>query len=1119
MNLKELIKRKILIFDGAMGTQISALRLDNSEFGGYEGLNEWLNITRPDLIEKIHCDYFQAGADIIETNTFNANRIVLSEYGLENKVYEINFKAVEIAKKAKLKYSLNGDKYIAGSIGPSNVSAFIDSRYDFDSIYESYREQAKAMIEAGVDIIIFETAHDILNLKAGLSSVFDLLNIYKKDLPVIASITLDKNNLMLSGHNHQSAYSALEHFPLFAFGFNCSTGPEDMSLRLKDLAGLSRFPTFLMPNAGLPNENGDYDGNPEKFSAVMEGYGSKGLLNIAGGCCGTSPAYIKLLSEKLKGIKPREFKENRIWSLSHINAFYFDEIEPPMLIGERNNSIGSKKFKDAIASGSFNEAVEIAKKQVKAGAHALDICLANPDRNEIEDIKQFLPLISRNIKIPLMIDTTNLEIAELACKITAGKMIVNSVNFEFGEEKAIKAIELNRKYGAKIVFGLIDEDKERGIPILAERKIAIAKRAYEFMVKKNNFPQDDLIFDALVLPVAVGGEYSRSALETIKAVGEIKKLWPDIKTILGISNVSYGLNIRAREVLNSVFLHEAVKEGLDCAIVNIEKLLRYSSIDKMEIELCKDLIYATKESAAKELSDYFKEKKEVKVEKSGNYTNNEKIYFNILNGVKADIEESIREELKIKSPIEIINGPILKAMGEVGRLFSNGELIVTEVLSSAEVTKAAISVLEPELKKNKNSNRGKILLATVRGDVHDIGKNLASVIFESNGFKVIDLGIKVPAEVIVEYALKEKPDFIGLSGLLVRSTEQMSLTAKELSSNGISVPLILGGAALTEKYVINNIIPVYGAAVIYAKDAMDGLNKVLSYLSGDKISYSKGENLEVKENKVAVKEALKINSEYYPSKIAVPKDLKRKIFMDFDIDILFENLDWPMFNFKFLRAGPANKFKIKELEKTLIEFKEEIKKNKLIKAKGVYQFFKANSQNNSVLVFDENENLLTEFVFPRQQSGKFLSIADFVSPIEKGQRDYIAFCAVNCGENLRENISLFKEKGLYVKAYLLESLSLMLAESFTETLHFHIERDWSLLSEKSYDSLSRPKLKGKRYSFGYPACPDLANQAKLFSLIKPEDIGLTLTDNFMMEPVAAVSSFILHNEKAVYFSL
>jgi len=1114
---EEIIKERILIFDGAMGTQIAQAGPAAADFGEYEGLNEYLSVTRPDLIEKIHSDYLAAGADVIETNTFGANAIVLAEYGLGNRVREFNMEAVKIAKRAAEKfYSPARPRFVAGSIGPTTASIFINSKISFDRLREVYFEQVCALIEGGADILLFETAHDILNVKAGLAAALDAFEKHGKRLPLIASLTMDRNDLMLTGHGVEAAYLALDHFPLFALGFNCSTGPEDMALRLKTLSEISRFPVFVMPNAGLPDENGKYLQTPEIFSRTLSGYAAKDYINMAGGCCGTGPGHIKALAENLAGRKPRAFRAKKEWAVSHIDPLFFREIEAPALAGERNNSIGSKKFRDLVAAGKWDEAVDIARAQAKAGAHVLDVCLANPDRNELGDLKVFLPMLSRAVKIPLMIDSTSLEAAELACKISGGKVIINSVNFEFGEEKPLKALELNRKYGAKIIFGLIDEDKEKGIPVLCERKMLIAERAYDFMVRKNGLDPQDLIFDALVFPVGVGGDYKTSAMETVNAIKEAKNAFPGVKTVLGVSNVSFGLPPKAREVLNAVFLHHAIKAGLDLAIVNIEKLLRYASIPDEERRLAEDLLFAKSETASTALADYFRNRKETAPKAAASAgTPEEKIYESILNGVKTGIEENVEEALSAKTPLEIINGPVLKAMARVGRLFSEGELIVTEVLLSAEATKRVVSALEPLMKKSETPKRGRILLATVRGDVHDIGKNLVSIIFESNGFEVTDLGIKVPSETIVEQALRLKPDFIGLSGLLVRSTEQMAVTARELAKSGVKAPLLVGGAALTGKYVLNNIEPVYEGPVFYAADAMDGLNKALDYITG-RLPAKKGEAGGGEDVKQAVP-SRGPNTEFYPDEIPEPKDFERKLFGEFDLEVLFDNLDEEMFNHRFLKLSKARAEKFEVTARLMDAMKAEILDKKLIKPRGMYRFFKAASKENSLLVFDEKNELLEEIFFPRQRKEKFLSITDFVAPLGSGETDYVAFMAATCGGDLKNISEGYRKAGDYLKSYLSEAFALLLAESFMEVLHRFVREDWGIAEKDPPKKLHRMKYRGKRYSFGYPACPDLASQGKLFRLIKPGDIGVTLTEHFMMEPEASVSAFALHNPKAVNF--
>ncbi len=827
--IKKILAERIPVFDGAMGTYLQGFGLKEADYGGHDGLNEILSVTRPDAISRVHEDYLAAGADFVETNTFGANAAVLAEYGLKGRVRELNLAAAKLARAAADRFSTHGARrYVAGSVGPTNKALFVTGGLSFDDLRAIYLEQLSALVDGGVDLLLLETAHDTLNLKAALAAARLAFAKAGRELPVIVSATMDDRNKMLSGHDAEAFFAAVEHFPLAAVGFNCSTGPEGFGLRLERLASRAQYPVFTMPNAGLPDEKGRYLQTPDTFSAVLRGYAERGLLNLAGGCCGTNPAHIKALAQAVKGVKPRVPAKAAPWVVSGTEALFYDEIEPPVMVGERNNSIGSKKFRDMVAAGDWDGAVALAKAQAAAGAHVLDLCLANPERDEIADVKTLAPKLVRAVRLPLMTDTTDTAVMEEVLKTSPGKALLNSVNFEFGHDKPRAAAELARTYGAKLVFGCIDEDKAHGLPLDAERKVAIARRAYAFLTVECGLRPGDIVFDTLVFPVAVGGEHAGTAHETIKAIAAIKKEFPAVKTILGVSNVSFGLPPASREVLNSVFLHHAVKAGLDLAIVNIEKLRRYASIPADELELAEDLVFARRPDAAQRFAAKYRDaKKGPAAPAAAGAPAEERLRLAVLNGARAGIEEAVAELLTRTSPLDVINGPVMKAMAEVGRQFAAGDLIVTEVLQSAEAARAAVTALEPALKANKAPKRGRLLLATVKGDVHDIGKNLVGIIFESNGFEVEDLGVKVAPEDIAAAAAKSRPDLIGLSGLLVRSCEQMTVTARELAKAGVKATLLVGGAALTEKFTRDSIAPAYGGTVFYAKDAMEGLNYVL----------------------------------------------------------------------------------------------------------------------------------------------------------------------------------------------------------------------------------------------------------------------------------------------------
>jgi len=827
MNLRELLKRKILIIDGAMGTQLQKRNLSAADYGGeeLEGCNENLVLTCPQAVVQVHEDYLSAGADIIETNTFGANDIVLAEYGLQDKVEEINIAAVRLARAAATPFAALKQRYVAASIGPTTKSVFVTESISFEQLKKSYARQIRALIGESVDLLLIETAQDLMNVKAALDAAFEVRAELKATTPVIVSASVGLSGTMLSGHTVEAYYTALAHYDLAAMGFNCASGPAEMTDKLRTLSALSRFPVLCMPNAGLPDENGLYNQTPEDFAARIASFANSGWVNIAGGCCGTTPDHIAHLALAMMDKTPRKPVTGRRKSCCGTDALFIDEVQPPVLVGERANSIGSKIFREMIAASRWNEALEVAKRQVKNGAQVIDVCLANPERDELADANTFFRLVARGIKAPVMIDTSNADVAFAAAALCSGKSIWNSVNLETGEQKLMRAAELNRRYGTALVIGCIDEDRE-AMAVTMARKLDIAKRAHDFLAYLG-VPEEDMIFDALVFPAATAqGKYAGSAAATVAAVAEIKKQFPACSTILGVSNVSYGLPTAAREALNAIFLQHCVKAGLEMAIVNTEKLRRYSSLTAEEISLGEKLLFSPEAESAAAFANLFRAEKKPVVHAEA-LPPEKLLAQKVFEGSRTGVAELVGKLLETNAPLDIIKGPLSEGMARVGELFAKGELIVTEVLQSAEVMQEAVNTLRPKLAQGA-SLRGKMVLATVKGDVHDIGKNLVKMIFESNGFEVVDLGVKVPNMTIVEEALRVKPDFIGLSGLLTRSAENMVSVLEDLKSSGIAVPVVVGGAALSEKFVQLKLVPVYGGQVIYAADALDGLNKILA---------------------------------------------------------------------------------------------------------------------------------------------------------------------------------------------------------------------------------------------------------------------------------------------------
>lgn len=793
-SLQEVLKERILILDGAMGTMIQQEDLSAEDFGGpdLDGCNEMLVIHRPDVIQKIHEQYLEAGADLIETNTFGATSVVLAEYDIPELAREINLKAAHLARAAVEKYSTpDSPRYVVGAMGPTTKTLSVTGGVTFAELIESYEEQAVALIEGGVDALLLETSQDTLNVKAGSIGIRQAFDKTGVTLPIMISGTIEPMGTTLAGQNIEAFYISLEHLNPVSIGLNCATGPEFMRDHIRSLSEMSRSAISCYPNAGLPDENGQYHESPESLAQKMGAFAEKGWLNIAGGCCGTTPDHIRALKQTMDGFSPRPLDGGHLPALSGIEPVYIEQENRPYMVGERTNVLGSRKFKRLIVEGKYEEASEIARAQVKNGAHVIDVCVQDPDREESEDMIKFLELVVKKVKVPLMIDTTDPAVIDLALQYSQGKAIINSINLEDGEEKFEHVIPLVHKYGAAVVVGTIDET---GQAIHRDDKLKVAQRSYDLLVNKYGVSPEDIIFDTLVFPVGTGDEqYIGSAKETIEGIRIIKEAMPKVHTILGISNVSFGLPEAGREVLNSVYLYECTKAGLDYAIVNTEKLERYASIPEEERRLAEDLIYRTNDETLAAFVAAFRDKKIEKKVKVSNLTLEERLASYVVEGSKEGLVPDLDIALTKYGALEIINGPLMDGMTEVGRLFNNNELIVAEVLQSAEVMKASVAYLESFMEKNETSVKGKIMLATVKGDVHDIGKNLVEIILSNNGYQIINLGIKVPPEQIIEAYRREQPDAIGLSGLLVKSAQQMVSTAQDLKNAGISVPIMVGG--------------------------------------------------------------------------------------------------------------------------------------------------------------------------------------------------------------------------------------------------------------------------------------------------------------------------------------
>src|ERR1700728_364806 len=860
--LRELLRERILVLDGAMGTMLQQANLTAEDFGGpqLEGCNENLVITRPDVVSSIHQKYWEAGSDIIETNSFGSTPVVLAEYGLGGRAREISRIAASLARKAADDFSTPAKpRFVAGAMGPTTKAISVTGGITFEQLRNNYHEQAQGLIEGGADVLLLETCQDTRNIKAGVLAVQQLSLELGQPIPLMVSVTIEPMGTMLAGQSIEALWSSLDHVDLISLGLNCAPVPEFMTDHVRTLQSLTNGFVSCYPNAGLPNEEGLYQETPTSLAQQLERFVDRGWLNMVGGCCGTTEKHIRAIAQMVQGKSPRRPADTSHRAVySGIEIIEAEESTRPLIVGERTNVIGSREFKNLVASELWEEATEIARRQVKSGAHIVDVCLQSTDRDEMGDIPPFYDQLIRKIKAPIMIDTTDPRAVELALTYCQGKSIINSINLEDGEEKFERICPLARSYGAAVIVGCIDEDPVQAQAFTRERKLEIAERSYRLLTERFGIHVENIIFDPLVFPCGTGDKnYIGGALETIEGVRLIKKEIAHVRTVLGISNVSFGLPPGAREVVNSVFLYHCTKAGLDLAIVNAERIERFGSIPEAERKLAEDLLFNTPPKVVPEghpqaeylrnaPSDWRDQSVEQKIAINQFHIAaitehfrgvGERVKTSVADlpldqrlpryivegtrdGVLADLD---RKRAEGAGPLEIINGPLMDGMNEVGRLFNNNELIVAEVLQSAEAMKAAVQHLQQFMEKEETAVRGKVVLATVKGDVHDISKNLVEIILANNGYEVINLGFKVPPEVLIQACHDHKPDAVGLSGLLVKSTQQMVTTVTDFRAAGIKLPLLVGGAALSEKFARTKIAPAYGNAACYAKDAMSGL--------------------------------------------------------------------------------------------------------------------------------------------------------------------------------------------------------------------------------------------------------------------------------------------------------
>ena len=1144
-----------MVIDGAMGTAIQDLDLGPEDFGGeeYEGCNEFLVVSRPELVAAIHRGYLEAGADITETDTFGGASIVLAEYQLAHEARRLNRLAAQIARQeADSASTPEKPRFVAGSMGPTTKSISVTGGITFDELTQSYQEQAAGLIEGGADVLLLETGQDMLNIKAGLIGIDRAFAELGREIPVAVQGTVEAMGTLLGGQDAEAFYTSLQHRDLLWVGLNCATGPEFMTDHIRTLASLARFPVSCVPNAGLPDENGKYNETPEKIAGTLGNFVDSGWLNVIGGCCGTGPEHVRLLADLAADKSPRELVSLSETRVSGIEALIIDEDTRPAIVGERTNVLGSRRFRRLIADGALEEATEIGRKQVRNGAHILDVCLQDPDRNETADITAFLELLTKKVKAPIMVDSTDDRVIEEALKRLQGKAIINSINLEDGEARFQAIVPLARRFGAALVVGCIDDDKEQAQAVTRQRKLEVAQRSYQILTEKYGVRPEDIIFDPLVFPAGTGDQnYVGSAAETIEGVRLIKEALPLAKTVLGISNVSFGLPTAGREVLNSVFLYHCVQAGLDMAIVNSELMQRYATIPEDERKVAEDLIWDRTDDPVAAFAAHFRDMApKATNEERLSLPLDERLALAIIEGTKEGLAEDLEEALADREPLEIINGPLMAGMTEVGRQFNANELIVAEVLQSAESMKFAVAQLEPHMDRVDSATRGKIVLATVKGDVHDIGKNLVDIILSNNGYKVINLGIKVPPQELITACQEHRPDIIGLSGLLVKSAQMMVETAHDFRQAGVDAPMLVGGAALSNRFTRLRIAPEYGSLVAYAADAMSGLALANTLQDADeRQNLSARLEVETEELIKAAEEAAAVQSQQNSetptapaapqvsreASIPRPPDLLLHVLEDFDLEQIFPYINPQMlygrhlgFKGRFSEALDAGDAAAQELRDSVRRVEELALADNRIKANAVFKFFPCASDGQKLLIYGpDGQSVLESFYFGRQSQRDGLCLSDYALPLSSvssvlAELDYLAMFVVSVGSGVLELSQKLKNDGKLLDSHILQALALESAEGFAELLHQQIRQMWGFGDQPgtTYQDLFRTQYRGRRYSFGYPACPRLEDQEPLFRLLDvTSNIGVELTEGFMMDPESSVSALVFHHPEAKYFNL
>ncbi|MFJ4813252.1 methionine synthase [Streptomyces longwoodensis] len=1151
--LREALTTRVVVADGAMGTMLQAQDPTLADFQQLEGCNEILNVTRPDIVRSVHEAYFAAGVDCVETNTFGANHAALSEYDIPERITELSEAGARVAREAADAHTARDGRprWVLGSMGPGTKLPTL-GHAPYTTLRDAYQANAEGLITGGADALIVETTQDLLQTKAAVLGARRALHAAGTDLPLIVSVTVETTGTMLLGSEIGAALTALEPLGIDMIGLNCATGPAEMSEHLRYLARHARLGLSCMPNAGLPVLGADgahYPLSPAELASAHEDFVRDFGVGLVGGCCGTTPEHLRQVVERVRHLTPApRSPQPEPGAASLYQAVPFRQDTSYLAIGERTNANGSKKFREAMLAGRWDDCVEIAREQIREGAHMLDLCVDYVGRDGVADMRELAGRLATASTLPIVLDSTEVDVIQAGLEKLGGRAVINSVNYEDGdgpESRFAKVTRLAKEHGAALIALTIDEEGQARTP---QKKVEIAERLIADLTGNWGIREADILIDTLTFTICTGQEESRKdGIATIEAIRELKRRHPQVQTTLGLSNISFGLNPAARILLNSVFLDECVKAGLDSAIVHASKILPIARFDDEEVRTALDLIHDRRSEGydpLQKLMQLFegataKSLKAGRAEELAALPLQERLKRRIIDGERNGLEADLDEALQTRPALDIVNDTLLDGMKVVGELFGSGQMQLPFVLQSAEVMKAAVAHLEPHMEKVEGDEAGKgtIVLATVRGDVHDIGKNLVDIILSNNGYNVVNLGIKQPVSAILEAAEEHKADVIGMSGLLVKSTVIMKENLEELNARGLAAtyPVILGGAALTRAYVEQDLHDIYQGEVRYARDAFEGL-RLMDALMAVKRGVPGAKLPDLKQRRVKTAAVLTVDepapqgrsdvatdnpvpaAPFFGTRVS--KGIALKEYASWlDEDALFKG-QWGL---KQARTGEGPTYEElveSEGRPRLRGWLERLQTDNLLQAGVVHGYFRCVSKDDDLILLDEHGSETTRFTFPRQSRGRRLCLADFFRPEESGESDVVALQVVTVGSRIGEETARLFAADAYRDYLELHGLSVQLAEALAEYWHARVRAELGIAGADPahLGGMLRTEYQGCRYSLGYPACPDLADRAKIAALLRPERIGVHLSEEFQLHPEQSTDALVVHHPEAGYFN-